>query len=70
MRRIINTTARFVPQGDCNAGEAVEKRMDGTGGVSMRNAIFDWGNAVVLALGTGILVSVFFGGAVLLLSAG
>jgi len=44
--------------------------MDGTGGVSMRNAIFDWGNAVVLALGTGILVSVFFGGAVLLLSAG
>lgn len=33
-----------------------------------RHMIFEWGNAVFLALGTGVLVSVFFGGAVLFLS--
>ncbi len=43
------------------------QRLDGTG---MRSAIFDWGNAVFLALGTGILVSILFGGAVLILSWG
>ena len=50
-------------------GEHVDKTQqpDGTG---MRSAIFDWGNAVFLALGTGILVSVLFGGAVLILSWG
>jgi hypothetical protein len=35
-----------------------------------RHIIYDWGNAVFLALGTGVLVSVLFGGAVLLLSWG
>ncbi len=43
--------------------------MDGVG-ERVRSAIFDWGNAVVLALGIGILVSVLFGAAVLLLSGG
>lgn len=43
------------------------QQLDGTG---MRSAIFDWGNAVFLALGTGILVSILFGGAVLILSWG
>ncbi len=47
--------------------EAVNNQVDETG-MSTRNAIFDWGNAVFLALGTGILVSVVFGAAVLLLS--
>ena len=56
-------------RGGWNDGEAVDKQMDGTA-MSTRSAIFDWGNAVFLALGTGILVSVLFGAAVLLLSGG
>ncbi|MFN0299704.1 MAG: hypothetical protein ACKVQU_05030 [Burkholderiales bacterium] len=61
----------FVPKRGINEGYEVDvdktQQLDGTG---MRSAIFDWSHAVFLALGTGILVSVLFGGAVLILSWG
>jgi hypothetical protein len=61
----------FAPKRGLNDGQEVDvdktQQLDGSG---MRSAIFDWGNAVFLALGTGILVSILFGGAVLILSWG
>lgn len=52
-------------------GEDVNK-VEQVSGPAMRtrHILYDWGNAVILALGTGVLVSVLFGGAVLFLSWG